>query len=677
MAWWSHAQDGSRSSERIHRSSTLRHLAFAAAGDPHMVTHTTTGVAVAIGRRGTDQRGVIARMLARLTHRGPDLSAAVHRTGDGLDVALGYVGMVNTPDDLPAWQPADDPGVGSVLVMDGFITNIDAVSNRLRAAGMDVTGSPGVAVVNQALAQWGDSVVDSLHGQFALVHYDALRRRLLLARDPLGIKPLYWAPSLDGTGLVVASEIRAILASGLVDTAYDASGIASYLAYGHSHAPQTIHRSIHAVPAGCWLEFRLDGGRTLPGEAMPYWHPPSVTPPLDENAEIERLRDALGDAVTGLCAGLPTASTYLPGDVESAVLAVMTGRCLPELRTAFIDVESAGLEERARLAAAVADELNSRHFRMIIDEEWGSGLWMDWLTATDSPCVDGYDTYIVSQAIKDTGAVAAVFPTGGVELLRGSPSFAMTARLVEIAGMVKKTPRWLRATVRKRVVRSSSPLHRGFVHDACGEGETPMTIALHARRMFRNTDLLHFGLGAPVADLGNVCLPTAVRSTIPVSTGDLFADLTRLQCRVSFPNRTMLACDNGGMANSLDIRLPYATRRVTEALLAMPGRLLSPKPSRAGLAIRNVASGMLPYNMLVRQEPRPRFQFTAWMSGSLRSFAEQCVAAVAACPVVDGDSVLAMWRRILEHAPIRDAGQALTLVALGAVMRQHNRENLT
>jgi asparagine synthase (glutamine-hydrolysing) len=642
-----------------------------------MVTHTTTGVAVAIGRLGTDQTGVVGRMLARLAHRGPDLSAAVRRTGDGLDAAIGYVGMVNTPDDLSAWRPPQDPGAGSVLVMDGFIANLDAVSNRLRAAGVNVTGLPLVAVINHALAQWGDSVIDSLHGQFALVHYDAPRRRILLARDPLGTKPLYWAPSLDGTGLVVASEIRAILASGQVDQAYDATGIASYLAYGYSHAPQTIHRNIQAIPAGCWLEFRLHGGRTLPGAPVPYWHLPAVAPPLDENAEIERLRDALGDAVTGLCTGLPTASTYLPGDVESAVLAVMTNRCLPELRTAFIDVESPGLEERARLAAAVADELKARHFQMIIDEEWGSGLWMDWLTSADNPCIDGYDTYVVSQAIKDTGAVAAVFPTGGVELLRGSPSFAMTARLVEIAAMVKKTPRWLRTTVRERIALSSSPLHRGFVRDACGDGETPMTIALHARRIFRNADLLHLGFGVAVAGLGNVCLPTAVRSTIPVSTGDLFADLTRLQCRVSFPNRTMLACDNGGMANSLDIRLPYATRRVTEALLVMPGRLLSPKPSRAGLAIRNVASGMLPYNMLVRQEPRPRFQFTAWMSGSLRSFAEQCVAAVAACPVVDGDSVLAMWRRILEHAPIRDAGQALTLVALGAVMRQHNRENLT
>lgn len=628
-----------------------------------MVIHTTTGIATVIGHSGIARTDVVRRMLARLAHRGPDLSDILRRDSEGIDAAFGYVGLVASPDALADWRAPDDIGEGPIMVMDGFI--------------MKAAGAPGIRTLEPRSSQKVTSLLESLDGHFALVHYDPTQRRLMMARDPLGVKPLYWARCRGDDGIVVASEIRAVLASGLVDPEYDAAGIASYLAYGNSHAPQTIYRSIYALPPGCWLEAHFDGQRILAGSPTPYWRPQKVTPPFDANSAIERLRDALGQAVAGMSAGLPAMSTFLPGDVESAVLALMAGRSVPGLRTAFVDLESEGLEERARLAAAVAEELRARHFQMIVDDEWGCSLWMDWLTAADNPCVDGYDTYVVSQAIKDSGAVAAIYPAGGSELLRGNPFFAMTTRLVEIASVLKKTPRWLKAAVKTRMVRASSPMYRELVNDACEDDATPLSIALHARRMFHNADLRQLGFDAESTGLGNTFLPPAVRAALPMPTGDLFSDLMHLQCLLGLPNRTLAACDTGSMANSLELRLPYATRSVAECLLAMPGRLLSPKPSRSGAAIRNVASGMLPYNLLVRQEPRPQYQFSAWMTGPLREFVGQCVNAAASCPVVDGDALLTTWRRIIDGSSVADARLALTLVSLGALMRQRRRENLT
>jgi asparagine synthase (glutamine-hydrolysing) len=638
--------------------------------------YTTTGVAAVVMHGRSAHDGIIARMVARMTHRGPDVSSFVTRVDADSRADLGYVGIVDEPDDVSAWRPVEDSGVGSVAVIDGVVTNIDSLVIRLEAIGCPVRGRCATSIVSDSISRWGETVFGVLDGHFAVVHYDPQRRRLLLARDALGVKPLYWARSRDGCGVIVASEIRAILASGHVSADYDTRGIASYLAYGHSHAPQTIHREIHEVPAGCWQEIRFDGGQIEPLEPVRYWCPPPVDPAPMYGAEIERIRGALHDTVAELATGLPTASGYLPGDVESAVLAVLASRYLQEFRTAFVDLESEGHIERARVAAAVAQELQSHHFQMIVDEEWGRSLWQEWLASADSPCVEGYDTYLICQAIKNTGAVAAMLPAGGTELFRGSPFFAMTTRLVEMASIVKRSPRWLRSALRQRMVTASSPMYRGLVEDACTADATTMSAGLHARRVFRSRDLEQIGLGTDSTGLSESCLPVSARAALPESGDDVFADLTRLQLYACLPNRTMRACDVGGMGNSLQLLLPYASRRVADCLATLPGSLMSPKPSRSGAAIQKVASRMLPYNLLVRQEPRPRFPFTSWMTGPLRGFVDECVSAVVSCPAIDGEALHGQWLRIIDHARVVDPGKALAVVALGASMRQMARERL-
>jgi hypothetical protein len=340
------------------------------------------------------------------------------------------------------------------------------------------------------------------------------------------------------------------------------------------------------------------------------------------------------------------------------------------METVFVDLESEGQAERARLAAAVAEDLTSRHHQMIIDEEWSRTLWREWLTAADNPCVEGYDTYVICQAIMNSGAGSAMLPTGGAELFRGRPLFAMTTRLLEMASWVKRSPRWLRAVVRKQIVNSASPMYRGLIEDACVEDATTMTVALNARRIFRNKDLEQLGLGATRTGLGDTFLPATMSAVLPESSGDVFADLIQLQVRASLPYSTMRANDLGGTANSLQCFIPYACRPVAECLMTLPGSVVSPKPSRSGAVIHAVASTMLPYNLLMRHEPHPRFPFHAWMKGPLRGLADDCVAAVAACSAVDGEALLRQWGRIMENPHGSEPGKALAVMSLGACMRQ-------
>jgi asparagine synthase (glutamine-hydrolysing) len=635
-----------------------------------MARCTTTGIAVVAMPGQAMDRRAMRRMLHRMMHRGPDTSAVCTRVDAGSFIELGCVGIVHEPNDLSDSVPFDDTGVGFASVIDGVITNIDRLVIRLEECGVSVKGKDPGRVIRHAVAHWGEAAFGLMDGHYAVVCYDPRRRRLLLARDALGVRPLYWAICRDSGGAVIASELRAILASGQVSPAYDSRGIASYLAYGHSHAPSTVLQDVWEVPAGSWLEIQFDGSRFNPQAPVRHWFAPEGPPPPVGDDVTDLIGEVLCSSVADLAKVAPRASCYLPGDVESALLAFLANRHLRKLETVFVDLESEGQTERARLAAAVAEDLNSRHHQMIIDEEWGRTLWREWLTAADNPYFEGYDSYVICQAIKNTGAGSAMLPTGGAELFRGHPIFAITTRLLEMASWVKRSPRWLRAAVRTRMVHSSSPMYRGLIEDACVEDATTMTVALNAQRVFRNKDLEQLGFSAARMGLNAAFLPPTMSDFVPEPSGDIFADLIKLHVHASFPYGSMRANDLGGMANSLHCVLPYASRPVAECLMTLSGSVVSPKPSRSGAAIHAVASTMLPYNLLMRHEPHPRFPFHAWMKGPLRGLLDDCVAAVASCSAVDGEALLRQWGRIIEDPHGAETGKAMAVIALGACMRQ-------
>src|SRR6516225_12259607 len=239
------------------------------------------GIAGIIGRLGGDNLAALERMSRAMVHRGPDDSGTWISAPDsrGWGALLGFR-RLSILDLSPAGaQPMVDPLTGHVVVFNGEIYNFGDLRRRLEAEGQELQSTGDTAVMLRALGLQGPDAVSWLRGMFAFACWDPKRRRLLLARDPLGIKPLYLARLSDpdaGWSVAFASELRALLASGLLGTPHlDPQAVASNVWNGFVVGPGTAVTGVHLLWPGRLLE--LDGaGKELHQED--FWRIPDHSP---------------------------------------------------------------------------------------------------------------------------------------------------------------------------------------------------------------------------------------------------------------------------------------------------------------------------------------------------------------------------------------------------------------
>lgn len=624
-----------------------------------------TGIAGILARRHDAADETVRRMLRALSHRGPDVARSF---ACGRDLSMGYVGQAYSEESLAAACAMED-GETPSLVFDGFIGNADDIADRLQAEGVAVGRASPQQVLLAALETWGSDALSCLHGFFALAYYDAAKRMVLIARDALGVRPLYIGETMDG-GWAFASEIRAIFATGLVSREHEANGIAEFLAFGHACAPRTIHRFVRELPAGHMQWLDADWTARLPPDPQRYWQVPTVNRDLAGQAATDALGHALQEAVTDVVKGVPAVSVHLPGNTESALVAQLARRSCADLRTALVEIESDGYEEHARLAAAVASQLETRHFQMIIDHEWGASLWREWLSASDSPCVEGYGIYVNSEAIRSTGSVVALDPTGGSELLRGFPIAGQIRQLLALRRRIDRSPRWLRPALVSQVVAGASPSCRDVIRWTVTGASSLSDVALTVRRIFFNVELAAMGL--PGVDSGAVADRVSAGSPIPFGgDGDDPAEtLQRLQSLLWLPNREARACNVNGMANSLDLRLPYLDRRFVEAVTRTPGVISCSTSSHGYARLLRLSEFILPLNLLHRREPPPAFPLVSWITGPLLDYCTSCIESAARCTALDGSAMRDRWRRFIADPRLESTDKIVALLALGAAEQQ-------
>ncbi|TFG94611.1 MAG: asparagine synthetase B, partial [Myxococcales bacterium] len=244
-----------------------------------------------------DERVVaaIARASERQAHRGPDGSGTFSTPGMGPgQVTLAHRRLAIIYLSAEASQPMRDPESGSVIVYNGEVYNFRELRRELEDAGRSFVSKCDTEVVLQAYAHWGDACLERLRGMFAFAIYDPRARRVLLARDRLGIKPLYTARvkcASGGDTILFASELRALLATGLLDRRLDPAGLASFVWNGFVVGPSTILRGVRRIAPATALAIDLGGLRE---QAWRFWSPPRAAP---DPRGAEALRGELEEAV--------------------------------------------------------------------------------------------------------------------------------------------------------------------------------------------------------------------------------------------------------------------------------------------------------------------------------------------------------------------------------------------
>lgn len=611
-------------------------------------------------------------MMRAMVHRGPDDDGyeEVHLTAAGADgpvCGLGFRRLAILDLTPQGHQPMVNRATGDVLIFNGEIYNFKALRQRFEADGHVFRSSGDTEVLLHALSTWGERTLEELDGMFAIAFFHAATRRVLLARDPLGIKPLYVARTPEG--VVFASEIRAVLASGLVPNDLDPAGIAGYLAYGAPQDPLTVHRWIRSMPAGTceWLDATSRAGALTSGRR--YWRFPSIEPADDEDRTVQRVREILSTSVRRQCASDVPLGVFLSGGIDSATMAALANVDHGPISTFSVGYEVDGGEDETEAARETALALGTTHYQTIIDDDWLLLQWHEWLKAADRPSIDGLNTYIVSGAVKDRGITVALSGLGADELFGGYPSFRRIPRLRLLLSFIKLLPRGLRRALATTILRPLPPGRRAKAVDFLSSGNSPFELAALCRRVMGDGTIASLGFRPRELGLTPQYLPHEAFDAFTEKPRDLFQAVSQAETSLYMGNTLLRDSDTNSMAHSLEIRVPFLGANLVDYVSRLPGSVRGPKQAPPKHLLRRAMAGTIPDSVFRRAKKGFSLPFDKWLFGPLREQSEAAISTLAGTPFFAASAVRDIWADHCRQTGNVHWSRSMSLVVLGTYMQ--------
>jgi asparagine synthase (glutamine-hydrolysing) len=544
-------------------------------------------------------------MSATLVHRGPD--------SDG-QLVDGPVGLAARRLSIIDLETGDQPIAsedGSVhVVQNGEIYNYRELRARLESAGHRFATRSDTEVLVHLYEEHGDGFAERLRGMFAVAVWDARRRRLILARDPFGIKPLYYR--VDGDGLTFASELRA-LPRGEID--FDA--LEAFLAFNSVPAPHSIFREVKKLAPGHLLVWE-DGQARLSRFARPAPVAASDVRRDGEDELAEELRARLRDSVRAhLIADVPV-GVLLSGGVDSSVLAALAAQESSEpVHTFSIGFEERSFDELGD-AREVAQRYGTRHEELVLRPD--AALLLPALAdAFDEPFADSsaLPTYLVSE-LASRHVKVALSGEGGDELFGGYYTYAADLLALRVGGLaalarpfVERLPSSSRKASfdykAKRFVRGAGlpPLERHHAWKEIFSPEARAELTLQ-RPAFDPVDLLQ----ARYAE---------------TEGAELLARLQDVDLGTYLVDDLLVKTDRASMAHSLEARVPYLDPLVAGLALALPTRLKISGLRKKRL-LRKAAAPLLPRRIVYGRKRGFSIPAAAWLRGELEPFARDVLS---------------------------------------------------
>jgi asparagine synthase (glutamine-hydrolysing) len=505
-------------------------------------------------------------MTARLSHRGPD--AQGHSTPVP-GVGLGHARLKVIDLSPAANQPMADPAGRTWLVYNGEIYNYRSLRGELEGAGRRFVTRSDTEVILHAYEEWGDAALERLDGMFAIALVDTGRRRLLLARDRTGKKPLFYYR--DARRWVFGSEIKAILAHPDVPSIVNEAAIPGYLVYGYSPSPETFYRGIRSVPPASLLALDWAGGGVAERR---YWRlripeRPSRVPRAQAIAELrERLTGAVRKR---LIADVPLGA-FLSGGVDSSIVVGLMSREMQEpVHTFSIGFRNAAEFDETPHARVIADRFRTRHTEFMVEPN-AFGLLERLVHHHDQPFGDAsaIPTFLLCGLAREHVTVA-LNGDGGDECFAGYRRFAAAALSAWL-------PAWANTGIdrvlghdRLRVLRRFRPL-----------GE----LARFARAARRPWDerlmrwiaywpdpcsILHPGWRGKIIEAD--WLSATSRWLEEVRGASPLAQALYVNFHEYLPGDLHVKMDRCSMAHGLETRSPFLDTGVIEYAMSLPDRL--------------------------------------------------------------------------------------------------------
>lgn len=552
------------------------------------------GIAGAVADSSFDVQRVTGAMCDQMIARGPDDSGVIAGMLGKNAVALGNRRLAVIDPTPDGHQPMIDESRGTSIVFNGTIYNYRELRDELARDGERFASDCDTEVVLKAYGRYGARCVERLRGMFAFAIHDPARGELFLARDRLGIKPLYYFHAdarQNGASFMFASQVRALLSTNAIPPTLSRDAVRSYLAYGAVSEPLTAIEGIRALPAGHTATLR-DGTLTL----ARYWSIGDIAPrSIDRADAVSELRARLDESVRAHLVSDVPLGVFLSGGIDSSVLAALASRHSDRVRTVSVAFDDPVFSEAPNMEM-VAQHVGSDHTRVTLRAGDLRADLGDAFAAMDQPTFDGINTYIVSRAAAGAGLKVALSGLGADELFDG---YGHAGRIA-----VLDTLRRLPAPVR-------SLLGRGAAVAASNGNREKLAAWLSGTAGNDAHDLLRrLYLPDDVARLTGRALPTDGAAT---HTNTSARDLDTY-------TKTVLLRDTDAMsmAHSLEVRVPYLDNTLAEWALSLPPSVRG----RGKSLLVDATRDLLPAAIFERRKQGFVLPLARWMREELRDDVE-------------------------------------------------------
>jgi asparagine synthase (glutamine-hydrolysing) len=612
------------------------------------------GIAAILGATPADQVEVSLRaMLDAQRHRGPDDSgrAVVPMTRSVL--GLGNRRLAIQDISPLGHQPMHNEDTGDLLVYNGEIYNAPQLKGILEGDGYHFRGHSDTEILLRAYERWGVECLDRLRGMFAFAVWDARRSRLVIARDHLGIKPLYY--SCNEHGFVCASEIRALVQSGLVSSDIDRRALAGYLAYGGVQEPLTIFENVYSLPRGSWREIDCTGKVVAEGK---YWRFPCIQQSVSARAQpnvVEEGRELLQQSVRRHLISDVRLGIFLSSGLDSAAI---LGLSRDQNRTEPLDAftvtfpDQPGYNEREQ-----ARDAASRFGSPFSECQVTDGVALDWigdaLDCMDQPSMDGFNTYIVARAVRERGIVVALSGLGGDEIFGGYSLFRRVPLAYNAMSVLSPLPRAMRVTAARLATLGRNRIARHKAREIVVSDPGLIGLYFQYRRLFSDLGLNMLGFNAKELGLSEDFQVRDLRYDDSFVPSDHVASVGRLDASFYLQNILLRDSDIFGMANSLEIRVPFLDRDLVEWAFRLPSSVLLPRKAPLKHLLRKMCVDL--YTGVQVRQPKRGFTlpFSIWMQGPLREIVEENIRFLRSSALVDpaGIDSLQKLRRLEPRGP--------------------------
>ncbi|MFD1552831.1 asparagine synthase (glutamine-hydrolyzing) [Putridiphycobacter roseus] len=599
------------------------------------------------------EASIIQKMNDTMAHRGPNAEGVFQDQF----IHLGHrrLSIIDTSD--RANQPFLSNDERYVLVFNGEIYNYQAIKAKLPDYPFKTNSDTEVVIA--AYMAWGKACVNEFNGMFAFAIWDKQDKSLFIARDRIGIKPLYYC--LDQEQLIFSSSLKSILSTGLIKKKIDKNGLVDYLRFQTVHAPYTIIENVYSLLPGQYMFFNEEKE-----EIKTYWDPTTVPgiPKQNRTETIIQIQTKLNEAVDKRLMSDVPFGAFLSGGIDSSIIVALMAKQREEKIDTFSVVFKEDEFSEGKFAKEIAKKYKTNHHEIELEADYFKSLIPEALSFLDHPSGDGLNTYVVSKETKQAGVSMALSGLGGDELFGGYSIFNQIPNL--------QKNKWLGSFpnyARKQV---------GYVYDAIKRDVASGKIKELLKQEYFDTEYVYQYYRQVLMD--NQISGLIKTNKLPLNrtfeiahehigyqkSGWGLPALSRIsvaEMRTYMSNVLLRDTDQMSMASALEVRVPFLDHEFVEYVLRIPDDIKSPSTPKKLLVDAFIDD--LPESIYNRKKMGFVLPYEKWMKNELKSFCETNLNQLKNNPNFKANGIDNLWKRFLKNDKRVTWSRIWPLVILG------------